>query len=101
MAGLSDIDDMLGDDDSPSKGVDSSYRITANELRQFIERWERLQLEKQEIAEGQTEIMAEAQARGYDGKVMKKVIALRKRNADDIAEEDAVTQLYMEVLGMI
>lgn len=100
MAGLSDIDDMLGEDDSPSKGVDSSYRVTASELRQFIERYERLQAEKDGIAEGQKELMAEAKARGYDNKVMRKIIAMRKRNKDDIDEEEAVLLLYMEVLGM-
>lgn len=101
MAGLSDIDDMLGDDESPGKGGDASYRVTASELRQFIERWERLQAEKDEIAEQQKEVMAEAKARGYDVKVMKKVISLRKRNRDDIAEEDAILELYMEALGML
>lgn len=102
MAGLSDIDDLLGGaDDGPSKGVDASYRVTAAELRQFIERWEHLQAEKADISEQQSEVMAEAKARGYDTKVMKKVIAMRKRSKDELAEEDAVLSLYMEVLGMI
>lgn len=90
---------LAGEDDSPAG--DASYRVTAGELRQFIERWERLQAEKEDIAEQQKEVMAEAKARGYDTKVMKKVISLRKRDRDDIAEEDAVTQMYMEALGMI
>jgi len=44
--------------------------------------------------------MAEAKARGYDTKVMRKVIALRKREPDDIAEEEAVMEMYKEALGM-
>lgn len=80
--------------------IDASYRVTADELRQFIERFERLESEKQDIAEQQKEIMAEAKARGYDTKVMRKIIALRKRDADDIAEEEAVEQMYREALGM-
>ena len=44
--------------------------------------------------------MAEAKARGYDTKVLRKVIALRKRDADDIAEEEAVLEMYKEALGM-
>lgn len=44
--------------------------------------------------------MAEAKGRGYDTKVMKKVIALRKRKADDIAEEDAILEMYKSALGM-
>lgn len=80
--------------------ADSTYRVTANELRQFIERFERLEAEKKDIAEQQKEVMAEAKSRGYDTKVMRKVVALRKRDADDIAEEEAVLDMYKEALGM-
>ncbi|WP_415920128.1 DUF2312 domain-containing protein [Tateyamaria sp. SN6-1] len=77
-----------------------SYRVTADELRQFVERFERLEAEKKDIADQQKEVMAEAKARGYDTKVIRKVIALRKRDSDDIAEEEAVLELYKEALGM-
>ena len=77
-----------------------AYGIAAGELRAFIERYERLEAEKQEIAEQQKEVMAEAKGRGYDTKVMRKVIALRKRDADDIAEEEAVLEMYKAALGM-
>ncbi|MEM6760476.1 MAG: DUF2312 domain-containing protein [Pseudomonadota bacterium] len=77
-----------------------SYRVTADELRQFIERFERLEAEKKDIADQQKEVMAEAKARGYDTRVMRKVIALRKRDQDDIAEEEAVLEMYKEALGM-
>ncbi len=79
---------------------DATYRVTANELRQFVERIERLDAEKKDLAEQQKEVMAEAKARGYDTKVLRKVIALRKRDADDIAEEEAVMEMYKEALGM-
>jgi uncharacterized protein (UPF0335 family) len=79
---------------------DATYRVTASELRQFIERFERLEAEKKDIAEQQKEVMAEAKARGYDTKVMRKVVALRKRDKDDIAEEEAVLEMYKEALGM-
>ena len=79
---------------------DGSYRATANELRQFIERIERLEAEKKDIADQQKEVMAEAKARGYDTKVMRKVIAARKRDKDDRAEEHAVFSMYCEALGM-
>ncbi len=81
-------------------GQPSSYRVTAGELRQFIERIERLEAEKKDIADQQKEVMAEAKARGYDVKVMRKLIALRKRDADDIAEEEAVLEMYKQALGM-
>ena len=79
---------------------DTTYRVTADELRQFIERIERLEAEKKDIAEQQKEVMAEAKSRGYDTKILRKVIALRKRDADDIAEEEAVLDMYKEALGM-
>ena len=79
---------------------DSSYRVTADELRQFIERIERLDAEKKDLAEQQKEVMAEAKGRGYDTKILRKVIALRKRDSDDIAEEEAVLEMYKEALGM-
>ena len=77
-----------------------SYRVTADELRAFVERIERLDAEKKDIAEQQKEVMAEAKGRGYDTKVLRKIIALRKREADDGAEEEAVLEMYKEALGM-
>ncbi|MEM1387201.1 MAG: DUF2312 domain-containing protein [Pseudomonadota bacterium] len=77
-----------------------SYRVAADELRQFIERFERLEQEKKDIADQQKEVMAEAKGRGYDTKVMRKVIALRKRDRDEIAEEEAVLDMYKQALGM-
>ncbi|PRY94871.1 uncharacterized protein (UPF0335 family) [Hasllibacter halocynthiae] len=77
-----------------------SYRVTAEELRQFVERWERLDQERADIADQQKEVMAEAKGRGYDTKVIRKVIALRKRDKDDIAEEEAVLDMYKQALGM-
>ena len=77
-----------------------AYNVTADELRQFIERFEQLESEKKDVAEQQKELMAEAKGRGYDTKVMKKVIALRKRKPDEIAEEEAVLDMYKAALGM-
>ena len=77
-----------------------SYRVTADELRQFIERIERLDMEKKDLADQQKEVVAEAKSRGYDTKIIRKVIALRKRDKDDIAEEEAVLEMYKEALGM-
>ena len=74
--------------------------VTADELRQFIERFEQLESEKKDVADQQKELMAEAKGRGYDTKVMRKVIALRKRKPDEIAEEEAVLELYKAALGM-
>ncbi len=78
----------------------NSYGVAAGELRQFIERYERLESEKKDIADAQKEVMAEAKGRGYYTKVMRKVIALRNRDANDIAEEEAVLDMYKAALGM-
>ena len=80
--------------------IDSSYRVTADELRQFIERIERLDAEKKDLAEQQKEVMAEAKGRGYDTKVMRKLITLRKRHKNDIADQEAILEMYKEALGM-
>ncbi|ATX68013.1 DUF2312 domain-containing protein [Roseinatronobacter bogoriensis] len=77
-----------------------AYNVTADELRQFIERFEHLEAEKKDIADQQKEVMAEAKGRGYDTKVLRKIIALRKRKPDEIAEEEAVMDLYKAALGM-
>lgn len=80
--------------------ADQTYRVTADELRQFIERYERLEQEKKDLADQQKEVMAEAKGRGYDTAALRKIIALRTRDSDDIAEEEAVLDLYKQALGM-
>ena len=79
---------------------EANYRVTADELRQFIERFERLEMEKKDISDQQKEVMAEAKGRGYDTKIMRKIVSLRKRDQNDIAEEEAVLDIYKEALGM-
>lgn len=81
--------------------ADSAYSIAAGELRQFVERIEHLEGEKKDIADQVKEVFAEAKARGYDTKAMRKVIALRKRDKDDVAEEEAVIEIYKSALGMV
>lgn len=77
-----------------------SYRVTADELRQFIERIESLEQERKDIGEQQREVYSEAKSRGYDTKVMRKIIGLRRREPSDIAEEEAILEMYAEALGM-
>ena len=78
----------------------TSYGVASDELRQFVERYERLEADRIDIADQQKEVMAEAKGRGYDTKVLRKLIALRKRDASDVSEEDAVLELYKSALGM-
>lgn len=81
-------------------GAPSSYKVVAGELRQFVERYERLDQEKRDIADQQKEVLAEAKGRGYDVAVMRKIIALRKKDPQDISEEEAILDLYKSALGM-
>ena len=80
--------------------IDTTNRVTADELRQFIERIERLDAEKKDISDQQREVLAEAKGRGYDIKVIRKLITLRRRDQGEVAEEEAVLELYKEALGM-
>ena len=80
--------------------VPDSYRVTAEELRQFVERFERLEIEKKDIADQQKEVMAEAKSRGYDTRIMRKIVSLRKRDLEELAEEEAVLSMYKTALGM-
>ena len=88
------MQDIL-EDEAPSQ-----YKVTAGELRQFVERYERLEAERRDLGEQMKDVMAEARARGYDVKVLKKLIALRKREASEVSEEEAILELYKEALGM-
>ena len=87
-------------DPSMTDITQDAYSVTADELRQFIERYEHLEAEKKDITDQQKEVMAEAKGRGYDTKVLRKIIAMRKRKPDEIAEEEAVLELYKAALGM-
>ena len=80
--------------------VSSVYKVTADELRQFVERLEHLEIEKKDIADQQKEVMAEAKSRGYDTRIMRKIVSLRKRDLEDVAEEEAILSMYKTALGM-
>ena len=82
------------------KAADNAYRATAEELRSFIERAERLDAEKADIARQRKEVLAEAKMRGYDTRAIRQIIAERKRDRDELAEEQAVLELYRAALGM-
>lgn len=78
-----------------------AYDVSAAELRSFVERFEHLAAEKQAISDQQKEVMSEAKARGYDTAVIRKIVAIRKRDINDLAEEEAVLEMYKAALGMV
>lgn len=96
-----ETDEAHTSDGQPRRNApDDDYDTTAAELRQFIERIEQLEGEKKEIADQIKEVFAEIKGRGYDAKVIRKVVALRKRDRDDILEENAILGIYLPALGM-
>lgn len=74
--------------------------ISSAQLKQFIERVERLELEKANLAEDIKEVFAEARYNGFDPKIMKTVIKIRKMNADEREEQEHLLDTYMHALGM-
>lgn len=70
-------------------------------LKAFIERVERLEEEKKGIADDIKDVYAEAKANGYDTKVLRKVVAMRKQDADYRREQQEILDLYLAELGMI
>jgi uncharacterized protein (UPF0335 family) len=75
--------------------------MTNNQIKALVERIEKLEEEKAAIAEDIKEVYAEAKGNGFDPKIIKKVIALRKQDAQKRAEEQAVLATYMDALGML
>jgi len=75
-------------------------RITAEQLRSYIERIERLEEEKAAIAADVREVYAEAKSNGFDVKIMRQVLRLRKLDHDDRSEQEALLDLYKRALGM-
>jgi uncharacterized protein (UPF0335 family) len=86
--------------DQPIDDV-SSTTIHSSQLRSIIERIERLEEEKKEVAEQIKEVYAEAKGNGFDSKILRKVISLRKKSAEDRSEEEAMLDLYLQALGML
>ena len=79
----------------------STTSVAADQLRSIVERVERLEDEKKEVAEQIKEVFAEAKANGFDTKTLRKVISLRKKALEERQEEEAMLDLYLHALGMI
>lgn len=75
--------------------------VAAAELRQFVERVERLEEEKAAIASDVKEVFAEMKGRGYDSKIVRKILRIRKQDKAERQEEEAILELYLVALGMI
>ena len=80
--------------------TDAPHGIARDQLRQFVERIERMEEEKKTIADDIRDIYAEAKSMGFDTKILRKVIALRKKDEQERTEEEMILDTYMHALGM-
>lgn len=80
-----------------SDGMDEP--VQGDQLKSVVERIERLEEEKKTISDDIKQVYAEAKGNGYDVKVLRKVIAIRKRDANERAEEEALLDLYLQAVG--
>lgn len=85
---------MLTDNDR----AEQMGQATRDKLKQFVTRIERLEAEKTELAADIREVYTEVKVFGLDTKIMRKVIALRKQEAAERAEQEALTEMYLEVV---
>lgn len=75
--------------------------VTADQLRSFIERLERLASEKAAIAEDMKEVFAEAKSEGFDTKIMRQILRIRGMNEADLQEQEELIEVYKRALGML
>jgi uncharacterized protein (UPF0335 family) len=74
--------------------------VSADQLQSIIERIEQLEEEKKEISEQIKEVYAEAKGNGFDTKIIRKIVSIRKKSPDERSEEEAILDMYMQALGM-
>lgn len=81
--------------------MSETENVAGDELRAFIERIERLEEEKKTIAADIGEVYGEAKGRGFDTKVIKAIVKLRKQDQNERAEQQTIMELYLDALGMM
>lgn len=79
---------------------DRRNSVAADQIRAFVERIERMEEEKRAIADDIKEIYAEAKGTGFDTKVLRKIVAIRKMDHADRMEQEALLDMYLDALGM-
>ena len=89
---------MANTDKDPVIG--GSEEINAGHLRSFIERIEKLEEEKKAIADDIKDVYAEAKGTGFDVKIMRKIVSIRKQDRDKRIEEETILDLYLAALGL-
>ncbi|HEX2655667.1 MAG TPA: DUF2312 domain-containing protein [Xanthobacteraceae bacterium] len=76
-------------------------KVAKDHLKAFVERIERLEEEKKTISDDIRDVYAEAKGNGFDVKALRQVVRLRKQDADERKEHEAVLEVYLHALGMV
>ncbi|MCJ2069627.1 DUF2312 domain-containing protein [Methylobacterium sp. J-030] len=84
-----------------SPDVSSAEGVAADELKQFIERLERMDEEIADLREGRKEIVSEAKGRGFDTKAIATILRIRRQDHSERQEQEAILELYQQALGMM
>ena len=91
---------MGAEDYGMTKSTDAPASFAKEQLKSFIERVERLEEEKKAISEDIKDVFAEAKANGFDVKALRTILKIRKEDADERQEHDAIVDLYCQALGI-
>ena len=97
----------MAEDSAERRGGSGSARqadvggVAAEQLRAIVERIERLEEEKKALQEDIKDVYAEAKGNGFDVKILRKIISLRKRDRAELDEEETILELYLRALGML
>ncbi len=81
--------------------MDQTQSVAADQLKSIVERIERLEEEKAALSGDIKDVYAEAKANGFDIKVLRTIISLRKKDRDERMEQEAILDLYKQALGMV
>ena len=94
-------DEVINTRAVPGDNLEGTAGFAKEQLKSFIERVERLEEEKKTIADDIKDVFAEAKGTGFDTKVIKEILKIRKQDADQRAEHEAILDLYLQALGML
>ncbi len=78
----------------------AAARVAKDQLKAFVERIERLEEEKKALSDDIRDVYAEAKGNGYDTKALRTVVRLRKQDAEERQEQEAILETYLQALGM-
>lgn len=85
----------------PSNSGSDAHGVARDQLRAFVERIERLDEEAKALSDDRKDVYGEAHSMGFNKKILKKVIAIRRQDKDQRMEEEAILDTYLQALGMV